>query len=184
MQFKSSTPESFPHIGTTRCSGSLRKTEPLAVAQGAVSDTGIQYYPKLIEELVQDHHQLDLLTQRMKQHFNAGAFSQVTQMLNEYGVLLRNHLLKENMRLYIYLQQRVADDEVNTRLVRSFRKEMDGMAKTALNFLEKYKAIEQLPANQQAEFIIELEGIGAVVQERMHREENLLYPLYSPSYSS
>jgi hemerythrin-like domain-containing protein len=103
-------------------------------------------------------------------------------MLNEYGVLLRNHLLKENMRLYIYLQQRVADDEVNTRLVRSFRKEMDGMAKTALNFLEKYKAIEQLPANQQAEFIIELESIGAVVQERMHREENLLYPLYSPSY--
>ena len=61
------------------------------------------------------------------------------------AMLVRNHVLSENMRLYIYLQQKMAGDEANTAQVRSFRKERDGPGKTVLDFLEKYKEIEKNP---------------------------------------
>lgn len=171
---KSETQQSTP----TPRSAAPAATAPVAAAPAA----GIAYYPKLIDELVQDHHQLQVLQERIKHGFDQRDLGMVARELGEFGALLRNHLLKENMRLYIYLQQRVAGDEVNTSLVRSFRKEMDGLARQALDFLEKYKAIETMPAMEVLNFVEELERIGNVVHGRMQREEQALYPLYAPAY--
>lgn len=102
--------------------------------------------------------------------------------LREFGTLLRDHLITENMRLYIYLQQKVEGDDVNSQLVRSFRKEMDGIAKPALDFLERYQQIESKSSNELESFITDLDKIGDEVHARMHREEETLYPLYASDY--
>lgn len=143
---------------------------------------GIQFHPALIGELVSDHHRLLHLHGGIRECFDRRDLAMVSGKLKEFGVLLRNHLLTENMRLYIYLQQKMAGDEVNTTLVRSFRKEMDGIAKTALEFLEKYNDLEKMPEAHLSSFAAEFDQIGSVVHARMQREEETLYPLYAASY--
>lgn len=143
---------------------------------------GIRYYPNLIQELVGDHRKLHALREHIFDSFTRRDLKSIAKDLKEFGALVRNHLLTENMRLYIYLQQKMANDEVNTSLVRSFRKEMDGIAKTALDFLDKYKDIETQSASELVTFTQELDKIGSVVDERMQREEATLYPLYAENY--
>jgi hypothetical protein len=153
-----------------------------AAAPAPASQGGIQFHPELIKELVSDHHRLLHLHGGIRECFDRRDLAMVSGKLKEFGVLLRNHLLTENMRLYIYLQQRMAGDEVNTTLVRSFRKEMDGIAKTALEFLDKYNELEKMPEAHLTSFAAEFDQIGSVVHARMRREEDTLYPLYAASY--
>ena len=148
----------------------------------APASAGIAYYPELIKELVADHHRLLNLHEGIRDGFARGDLPLVSARLKEFGMLLRNHLLTENMRLYIYLQQKAAGDEVNTTLVRSFRKEMDGIAKTGLKFLEKYDEIESKSEGELASFAEELDQIGSVVNTRMQREVEMLFPLYAANY--
>jgi hypothetical protein len=166
--------------------GFLKKKEEqrpaTAAAPAPASQGGIQFHPELIGELVSDHHRLLHLHGGIRECFDRRDLAMVSGKLKEFGVLLRNHLLTENMRLYIYLQQKMAGDEVNTTLVRSFRKEMDGIAKTALEFLEKYNELEKMPEAHLSSFAAEFDQIGSVVHARMQREEETLYPLYAASY--
>lgn len=155
---------------------------PAAAPAAPSPGGGIAYYPDLIGELVGDHHQLLRHYESVRECFARQDLARIGQELQEFGALLRDHLLKENMRLYIYLQQRVAGDEVNTKLVRSFRLEMDGVARQALDFLERYKNIATMPASALTQFLDEFERIGTVVHGRMQREEQGLYPLYAPAY--
>ncbi len=143
---------------------------------------GIRYYPNLIQDLVSDHRKLHALREHIFDSFTRRDITAIARDLKEYGTLVRNHLLTENMRLYIYLQQHMAGDEVNTALVRSFRREMDGIAKTALDFLDRYKDIETKSASELVSFTQELDKIGAVIDARMQREEETLYPLYAENY--
>lgn len=162
-----------------------KKGEPPAAAPSArpaAPAAGIAYYPDLIKDLVADHHRLLHLHGSIGEAFARRDLAAVAGKLKEFGALLRNHLLTENMRLYIYLQQQMAGDEVNTALVRSFRKEMDGIAKAALDFLAKYDGIERQSEAALSSFAAEFEQIGGTVDARMHREEETLYPLYAASY--
>lgn len=166
--------------------GFLKKREEqkpaAAQAPAPAQSGGIPFYPELVKELVGDHHRLFQLYGGIKESFDRRDLAIVAGKLKEFGVLLRNHLLTENMRLYIYLQQKMAKDEVNSALVRSFRKEMDGIAKTALEFLDKYDGIEKKSEADLAAFAEEFDRIGSVVRARMSREEETLYPLYAESY--
>ena len=57
-------------------------------------------------------------------------------------------------------------------------KEMNGIARTVLSFLEKYESLQQISEEQLNNFLIDLENISKVIHERMQREEEKLYPLY------
>ena len=153
-----------------------------ALTPAPASSGGIPFYPELIKDLVGDHRHLFQLHDSIKESFTRRDLASVSSNLQEFGMVVRNHLLTENMRLYIYLQQKMAGDEINTTLVRSFRKEMDGIGKTVLDFLEKYKEIEKKSEADLALFADELAQIGAVVSTRMKREEQTLYPLYVKHY--
>lgn len=159
-----------------------QKPAPTVAPVLASSGGGIQFHPELIKELIGDHHRLLHLHGSIKESFARGDMAMVSSQLKEFGALLRNHLLTENMRLYIYLQQRMAGDEINTALVRSFRKEMDGIAKTALDFLDRYNEIEKISGVKLDSFSGEFDQIGGVVGARMQREEGTLYPLYAANY--
>ena len=141
----------------------------------------IDLRPCTSDDLIVIRLQFDL-HDSIKTSFARRELALVSGSLKEFGVLVRNRLLTENMRLYIYLQQKMAGDEVNTALVRSFRKEMDGIAKTALEFLEKYNEIEKKSEAELSSFAEEFDQIGSVVSTRMKREEETLYPLYAANY--
>lgn len=140
--------------------------------------SGIPFYENLISDLKDDHQQLDIIYNDVIALVEKNKIEKAAARLKDYGALLKSHLLTENMRLYIYLQQKVADDAVNTQLVRAFRKEMDGIAMPVLNFLDRY-ANSLAIKNSLLEFTQEFRKINDSVHERMQREEQTLYPLYN-----
>jgi len=143
--------------------------------------TGIRFDPELINKLKDDHQSLLKLYGDIKAHFDARDYEAVSSKLNDFRTALQEHLLTENVRLYIYLSHMFKTDETNFELIRGFRKEMDGIAKTAMDFLRKYDAIG-VDADLATSFEKDFATIGEVLGSRIQKEENTLYPLYMAQY--
>jgi len=143
--------------------------------------TGIRFDPELVDRLKDDHRALFGLYRDMKSAFESQDYRTVTDMLRKFRGALQEHLLTENVRLYIYLSHSFKHDDTNFELIRGFRKEMDGIAKTAIKFLDKYDAIG-VDAELAASFGRDLAEIGEVLGTRIQKEESILYPLYTEQY--
>lgn len=148
---------------------------------GTAPGTEIRYHPELIDQLEEDHRKLLGIYGTIKEAFDAGEYAQVSTLLDQFRGALQGHLLTENVRLYIYLDRCLAGDETNSELIRGFRREMDGIGKTAMNFLKKYEAIG-VDRDLAGAFAKDFAVIGSVLGERIQKEEQVLYPLYMPSY--
>lgn len=143
--------------------------------------TDIHYDPQLIEKLKGDHQDLLALYGEIKSAFDAQDYDAVSRRLNEFRSGLQAHLLTENVRLYIYLSHMFKTDDTNFELIRGFRKEMDGIAKTAMDFLKKYDSIG-VDADLAPSFAKDFATIGEVLGARIKKEESVLYPLYMEQY--
>lgn len=143
--------------------------------------TQIRYAPDLIDKLKGDHRVLLGTYGEIKVAFDTGDYTLVTEKLKAFKIGLMDHLLTENVRLYIYLAHSFASDETNGDLVKGFRGEMDQIAKVVMAFLTRYETIG-IDKALAAPFGADLEAIGEALVARIEREENTLYPLYLPSY--
>lgn len=160
--------------------GSSRANERQAAQAGTAPGTGIRYSPTLIDELKSDHKQLLGIYTAIQTAFDKGDYVTVSAKLNEFRIGLQGHLLTENVRFYIYLDRVHGQDEMNSDLIRGFRKEMDGIGRAALSFLKKYETIG-VDKELAGAFAKDFAAIGAVLGERIQREESTLYPLYIPA---
>lgn len=152
---------------------------PATQGSATAPSTQIQYSPDLIKQLVADHRKLLGIYQEIKQSFADGDYTRVLRALDEFRRSLQGHLLTENVRMYVYLDRHLAGDESNSNLIRGFRREMDGIGKMVMNFLKKYESIG-VDANLAEAFYKDFASIGAVLAERIKKEEQMLYPLYTP----
>jgi len=143
--------------------------------------TEIRYSPDLIPQLKNDHAELLALYGKIQESYAAGNYEEVSRQLDEFRSMLQGHLLTENVRLYIYLDRMLGRDEMNSELIREFRREMDGIGRTAMNFLKKYEAIG-VDKELAGAFKKDFDAIGAVLGQRIQREESTLYALYLPNY--
>ena len=98
----------------------------------------------------------------------------------DFRFALQGHLLTENVRLYVYLERRLAHDPASYELIHSFRHEMDRIGRDVVHFLEQYRELETKPHLLQT-FISDLDAIGKVLVKRIQSEEDILYPLYAPT---
>ena len=155
---------------------------PAKAAPGAVAPgTHIAYHPQLVDELIQEHRKLLDCFKAIGQAFEGGDLAATCRELEHFRGGLLAHLLKENVRFYIYLEHALAGDEASHTLVHQFRHEMDGIGKAVLAFLGKYADLAKNPA-LAASFASELGSIGEVLVQRIRNEEDSLYPLYLPAY--
>lgn len=162
---------------TTKPESSARQTSHYASAPGSE----IRYNPTLVDELKNDHKNLLALYMAIKSSFDSGDYQAVSAKLNEFRVGLQGHLLTENVRFYIYIDRVHGQDEMNSELIRGFRREMDGIGRAALNFLQKYEMIG-VDKELASAFAADFATIGTVLTERIKKEEGVLYPLYTPVY--
>ncbi|WP_415036427.1 hemerythrin domain-containing protein [Azonexus sp.] len=147
----------------------------------AAPGTEIRFQPELVPQLKADHQNLIGLYLEIKAAFEGGDYVEVSKKLTHFRSGLQAHLLTENVRLYIYLSHSLANDEINSELIHEFRREMDAIARVAMNFLKKYDAIGV--DNELAKaFAKDFATIGEVLTERIEKEERVLYPLYLPYY--
>lgn len=150
-------------------------------ASHVVGGTNIRFQPRLIEGMKSDHVKLLDLYTDIKMASETKNFKKVAIILNDFRGELEDHLLKENVNLYIYLTHLLKADAMNSELIAKFRKEMDGIASVALKFLAKYESIGD-DSNLHAGFPDEFALIGKVLGDRIKREEATLYTLYVPPY--
>ncbi|VAW62159.1 hypothetical protein MNBD_GAMMA09-282 [hydrothermal vent metagenome] len=158
-----------------------KNVSSIADASYAVGDTGIRYHPDLIDGMKADHVNLLNIYTDIQVASEAKNFKKVAIYLNEFRIGLEDHLLKENVNLYIYLSHLLKGDAMNSELIAKFRKEMDGIASIALKFLAKYESIGDDP-NLREGFADEFATIGKVLGNRIKREEETLYTLYVPPH--
>lgn len=143
--------------------------------------TTIQYNPDLIVQLTKEHRQLLTMFGEIRVAFERGDYKKTVQKLNEFRSAFQAHLLTENVRLYIFLERSFADDETSYELIRGLRREMDGIARTALAFLEKYETIG-IDKDVETSFARDVDAIGKILMHRIDSEEQALYPLYLDSH--
>lgn len=150
-----------------------------ASAPGAVAPgTGIHFHPELIGKLSQDHQALLKLFGQTQEAARQGDVALAARQLEAFRVLLQGHLLTENVRLYVYLEHALAADASSHQLMRAFRHEMDDIGKAVVDFLGAYRDLARRP-DLTPQFLLALDGIGKVLVERIQREEETLYPLYT-----
>ena len=70
-------------------------------------------------------------------------------------------------------------DAENTALVRSFRREMNAIARGVVDFVKKYQLGNFDQETRQA-FLADYQTVGGLLAQRIEREEGSLYPLYLP----
>lgn len=152
-----------------------------AAPEKAAPGTAIRFHPELVAELKHDHQVLLTLFASIQAAFKDGRLQAVVEHLDAFRTSIQSHLLKENVRLYIYLEHQLASDETSHQLIHDFRHEMDGIGKAVVAFLAKYKDLS-VDGNLVASFGRDLEAVGKVLVDRIRREEETLYPLYVPAY--
>jgi len=140
----------------------------------------IRYRSDLITKLVDDHRKLVALYTDINNTFAAGDLTGAVTRLRYFKTGIQEHLLTEKIQLYVYLQYLLAEDKLAYDLMRSLHKEMDGIGRAVLAFLEKYDSLDKNRMLLET-FPTEFKAIGGVLVDRISREENTLYPLYVPS---
>ncbi len=154
--------------------------QPKAVEQKVVPGTQLHYDSNLVPNLVADHQVLLGIFGEIGVAMNQKNMVLVKQKLGELGDGLRGHLLKENIRFYVYLQHSLEADPDNAAIMHDFRKEMQHIGKAVADFLHKFTADGDWSEAMWQDFQQEVGGIGKVLVKRIQTEENVLYPLYLP----
>ncbi|RLJ67853.1 hemerythrin domain-containing protein [Sulfurisoma sediminicola] len=167
--------EAAPTTGLPATTPGAASARPQASAPG----TGIRHDPRLIEALKEDHRLLlDIYTAIDAARRTEDLLSVQTR-LGQFRMVLQDHLLKENVRLYVYLEHVLRGDSVSHELMHEFRHEMDGIGRVVVGFLSKYREIGIHP-ELAAEFATDFAAIGQALVARIRREEDTLYPMYAP----
>lgn len=148
-------------------------------AQASAPGTRIHHDSALIVGLKDDHQLLLQIFGSIGNAAKAGDLAEVEKRLGHFKTVLMDHLLKENIRLYVYLEHMLVEDPPSHQLMHEFRHEMDAIGKAVVAFLGKYKTIASQPELATA-FAGDLAAIGEALVARIRREEDTLYPMYRP----
>lgn len=148
-----------------------------AAKSGAALGTSIRYDPALIGRLVEDHRALVALYQEILGAAEAGRLQETTALLAEFRKQLTAHLLTEAVKLYVYLRHRLGREPARLKQMRAFSSEMVKIGRVVIAVIEEHARLHDAP-EKRAPFIERWKEIGAVLSDRIDREERLLYPMY------
>jgi regulator of sigma D len=139
----------------------------------------IKYDPNLIDELESDHAKLVAIYERIwTEGFKESNFSQTSTLIGQFKSMFQAHLLTENVKFYVYLEQTLANDPHNLKIVKEFRTDMNEIANTAVKFCKTYQG--KFNSEMIHKFEDDYKAIGEVLTRRVSLEEKSLYVLYQP----
>ena len=142
-------------------------------------ERSIAYDPGLVDSLKHDHTELVAMYGQLGQDVKDGQFNRIPNALLAFKTRLEAHLLIENVRFYVYVEQSLAGDSENMALIRGFRREMNSIARGVVEFVRRYQNT-RVTADNSLHFMREYEEVGQLLAMRIEREEHNLYPLYAP----
>jgi len=141
--------------------------------------TQLPYDPALISRFEGHHQALFKLVDAIEKSAENQSYNQLKKQLVTFRGALQEHLLEENLKLYVYLTRCLNHDPVNVQLVDGMKVEMNQIASKVIDFLNQF--IEgHIGEDNLATFNEGFSKMKAVLAERVQREENTLYTLYLP----
>ena len=162
----------------------VRETPPSRVngdGQGVTygQKRGNSFDPELIDGLKADHRELLGMYAEVANQLKEARYTEIVPALMEFKTHLEAHVLTENYRFYGYLEEQLSYDSENTALMRDFRREMGTIARRVVQFVKTWQQ-RGVDANTAEAFQQDLKKVGALLQQRIAREEHSLYPMYTP----
>ena len=145
----------------------------------AAAPRQIGYDSRLINSLLQDHAELGRIFGNIGDAQKADNFNDIRSLLIQFKTRLEAHVLTENVRFYNYLEQSLASDPNNTGVMHDFRREMNNIARSVVDFVKKYQSGTFTP-EERRHFATDYDSVGKILEQRLDNEENNLYPLYQP----
>ncbi|MET1254052.1 hemerythrin domain-containing protein [Aliikangiella maris] len=154
------------------------KVSPQVPERPKSDQFSIGYDPNLIDELEGTHVHLVNLFGRIWSEFEQTNYGKVATLINQFKADFQAHLLTENVKFYVYLEQALADDKHNLKIVKEFRTDMNEIANAAIKFCRTYqgKFTPEMVQNFKSDYT----NIGEIVTRRVSLEEKSLYILYRP----
>lgn len=140
----------------------------------------ISHTPGLIDSLHNDHALLGQQFEDIHDLFKNGQYLQLKNELKSFRVNLQMHTMTENVKLYTYLEQVLAEDPSSSKLMVQFRREMNIIASAVRRFTKQYESSTFTPQDCQ-QFEHDYQEVGAILEQRLEKEESELYPLYQQS---
>ena len=148
---------------------------------GAKPTRTINYDPGLITSLKNDHHDLVEIFQRVwSEGYEVHNFHKLSDLLMQFKSGFQAHLIKENVRFYVYLEQALAEDVHTLQIVKDFRTDMNEIANAVVQFCKRYTR-EAYTQEMVRDFKRDYHKIGEALTRRVTLEERELYTLYQPS---
>ncbi len=144
-----------------------------------------QYLPvydmSLIGALESDHIQiLDLYNKILTSAKNEKYLSMQLSLV-EFATSFTDHIQIEDEKLYGYLKILAKNkSHLEQKIVAGFHSEMKNISISVFSFLSQSPHIP-VNENNVDNFIAEFEQIGLLLQDRIKREEMILYPIYKNS---
>lgn len=148
---------------------------------GAKSNRTIGYDPTLVNSLKKDHHALVDIFQRIwSEGYERQDYHRLAELLTQFKSSFQAHLIKENVRFYVYLEQTLTDDVHTLQIVKDFRADMNEIANAVVQFCKRYTH-EAYTAEMIRDFKRDYQKIGEALTRRVSLEEQELYTLYQPA---
>jgi len=156
------------------------KVEPAQnVVRSSFDSSQINYDPNLIQSLENDHKKLvSDFGKIWSEGFEKKDYTKTNHLITKFKAAFQAHLLAENIKFYVYLEQTLRDDLVNLNLVKEFRLDMNKIARAATNFCKKYQV--KFTERHVEQFETDYNAVGKVLTQRITLEEESLYILYRP----
>lgn len=134
---------------------------------------------QLINDLRGDHAELLEQYAGIEKLAVEGRYASIPPVLSAFKANFDIHILNENLHFYCYVEQKLSGTPDKLDVIKAFRTEMNGIARGVVNFVKKYNMAGVRPSNG-GEFLVELRQVGKLLVQRIQREEQDLYPLYTP----
>lgn len=127
---------------------------------------------KLIQDLKSEHAvMVNILNEVIKVDSSKGR----QKILSSAKTGILSHVKKEDAELYPVLKK-AAEGNDNLKLILDmFAKDMDGIAKAAFGFFDKYS---QGNSYLELDFAVDFGRLLGLLDLRIRKEENILYPEY------
>ena len=157
---------------------SEQQAPPRAQQQQYAPGTEIPYDGQLISRFKGHHQSLLKLFNNISLAVKEHDYEQIMQALKKFVNVLEQHVLEENLKLYVYLQKCIHDDDHN-EMISDMKLEMAQISREVRSFVRHHLQFGVNAVNIE-KFGHDLNGIGAALVDRIQREEDALYPLYMP----
>lgn len=160
-------------------SNETRTAQEAHAAQEVAPGTQLHFDPNLIKRFKGHHAVLVDLVGKIRSNAATGDYPQTTKFIQKFKMLLNEHLLEENIRLYTYLTYCLKENPEGDELMREMRTEMGAIGRTVTRFISHYLE-HGVDARNRDKFVAELDNITAALADRIEREERSLYTMYLP----